>query len=138
MVLIDVVYRGSLNCTATHTPSGVELTTDAPVDNQGLGSSFSPTDLVATALGTCILTTIGIRTRARNFPLAGTRLEVKKHMTASLPRRISKLEVEMWVPNAQAYAPADRELLEHIAHDCPVRLSILDAIEVPLVIHWRD
>jgi putative redox protein len=138
MVQIDVVYQGSLNCTATHGPSGVALRTDAPVDNQGQGSSFSPTDLVATALGTCVLTTIGIRTRERNFPLEGARLEVKKHMTASLPRRIARLDVELWVPNAKAYAPADRELLESIAHTCPVRLSILDAIEVPVVIHWQD
>jgi putative redox protein len=138
MVQIDVVYQGRLHCAAKHGPSGVELVTDAPVDNHGQGASFSPTDLVATALGTCVLTTIGIRTRERNFPLEGTRLVVKKHMTASLPRRISKLDVEMWVPNAHAYAPADRELLERIAHDCPVRLSILDAIEVPVVIHWQD
>jgi uncharacterized OsmC-like protein len=137
MVQIDVVYQGGLHCTASHGPSAVELTTDAPVDNQGLGSSFSPTDLVATALGTCVLTTIGIRTRERNFPLEGTRLEVKKHMTASVPRRIARLEVELWVPHAHAYAPADRELLESIAHTCPVRLSLLDAIEVPVVIHWQ-
>ncbi len=137
MVPIDVVYQGGLICTATHGPSQVELTTDAPVDNQGLGSSFSPTDLVAAALGTCVLTTIDIRTRTRKFPLEGTRLEVKKHMTTSLPRRIARLEVELWVPHAQAYAPADRELLESIAHTCPVRLSLLDAIEVPVVIHWQ-
>jgi putative redox protein len=137
MVHIDVVYQGALSCTATHGPSAVELTTDAPVDNHGRGSSFSPTDLVATALGTCVLTTIGIRTSARNFPLEGTRLEVRKHMTASLPRRIARLEVELWVPHAHAYAPADRELLESIAHSCPVRLSLLDAIEVPVVIHWE-
>jgi putative redox protein len=138
MVLIDVIYQGSLQCTATHGPSQVELVTDAPVDNHGLGSSFSPTDLVATALGTCVLTTIAIRTRARNFPLEGARLEVRKHMTPSLPRRIARLEVELWVPKAHAYSPADRELLESIAHDCPVRLSILDAIEVPVVIHWQS
>lgn len=136
MVQIDVVYQGRLQCTATHGPSRVELTTDAPVDNHGLGSSFSPTDLVATALGTCVLTTIGIRTRERSFPLEGMRLQVNKHMTASAPRRIARLEVELWVPQAHAYAPADRELLENIAHTCPVRLSLLGAIEVPVVFHW--
>jgi putative redox protein len=138
MVQIDVVYQSQLHCVATHGPSHVELTTDAPVDNHGQGASFSPTDLLATALGTCVLTTIGIRTRDRNFPLEGARLTVSKHMTSAAPRRIARLDVEIWVPNGRAFAPADRELLENIAHTCPVRLSLLDAIEVPLVIHWQE
>jgi putative redox protein len=138
MVQIDVVYQGKLHCLATHGPSAVGLTTDAPVDNHGQGASFSPTDLVATALGTCMLTTIGIRTRDRSFPLEGTRLQVTKHMTATLPRRIAKLDVEIWVPQAAAFDPGDRQLLEQIAHTCPVRLSILDAIEVPVAFHWQE
>jgi uncharacterized OsmC-like protein len=138
MVQIDVAYQGQLRCVATHGPSRVELTTDAPVDNHGQGAAFSPTDLVATALGTCMLTTMGIRTRERSFPLEGTRLAVKKHMTSTPPRRIARLEVEIWVPHASAFGADDRELLENIAHTCPVRLSILDAIEVPVRFHWQQ
>jgi putative redox protein len=138
MVSIDVVYEGQLHCLATHGPSGVELTTDAPVDNQGQGASFSPTDLVATALGTCMLTTMAIRTREQGYALQGTRLTVKKHMTPTLPRRIAKLDVTIVVPDAGALGAADRELLESIAHTCPVRLSILDAIEVPVAFHWQE
>lgn len=138
MVQIDVAYEGQLHCLAKHGPSGVELTTDAPVDNLGQGASFSPTDLVATALGTCVLTTMAIRTRDRGYALEGTQLRVQKHMTPSLPRRIARLDVEIVVPRAGALGPTDRELLENIAHTCPVRLSLLDAIEVPVVFRWQE
>ena len=138
MVQIDVIYRGQLRCMATHGPSRVELATDAPVDNHGRGESFSPTDLMATALGTCMLTTMAIRTRAQNYALEGMTAEVKKHMSSAGPRRIVELAVEIVVPNATRLGPSDREALQDAAHTCPVRLSLLDAIQVPVVFHWRD
>lgn len=138
MVQIDVVYRGQLRCIATHGPSGVELATDAPVDNHGRGESFSPTDLIAAALATCMLTTMAIRTRAQNYALEGMTAEVRKHMSSAGPRRIVKLEVEIAVPDATTLGPSDREALADAAHTCPVRLSLLDAIQVPIVFHWRD
>jgi putative redox protein len=135
---MDIAYRGELRCVATHGPSGVELTSDAPVDNQGRGQSFSPTDLVATALGTCMLTTMAIRVPQHGHALEGSRAQVNKHMTGQLPRRIAKLEVEISLPNGASLAESARKLLEDAAHTCPVRLSILAAIEVPVSFHWGN
>lgn len=136
MVEVEIGYRGQLRCSAKHGPSGMTLTTDAPVDNQGRGEAFSPTDLVATALGTCMLTIMGIRARDNGYPLDGTRATVKKHMSTSGPRRIARLEVSISVPEGGAIAPADRARLEDAAHHCPVRLSIAEAIEVPVTFAW--
>ncbi len=83
MVNIQIEYQGDLHCRATHGPSGVELSTDAPKDNQGRGESFSPTDLVATALGTCMLTTMGILARTLNIDITGTTATIEKEMTAT-------------------------------------------------------
>jgi putative redox protein len=135
MIDIDVVYEGELRCLATHRPSGARLSTDAPVDNHGRGESFSPTDLIATALGTCIVTTMGIK--KRELPLAGARVNVKKSMTAEPPRRIAQLAVLIEMPEkAKAFSEAERKELEHIAHTCPVRLSLLEAIDVPVRFVW--
>jgi putative redox protein len=138
MVQIEVAYLGQLRCSAKHGPSAMTLTTDAPVDNKGRGEAFSPTDLVATALGTCMLTTMGIRAQERGWSLEGMQLSVKKHMSTSPPRRIARLDVELRVPRGADFAPPDRQLLEHAAHTCPVRLSILEAIEVPLRFDWAE
>lgn len=136
MVKIEVAYLGQLRCNATHGPSGATLATDAPVDNKGRGQAFSPTDLVATALGTCMLTTMGIRAEERGWSLEGARLSVEKHMTQAPPRRIAKLVVRIEVPGVAQLAAADRAFLEHTAHHCPVRISILEAIEVPVHFDW--
>lgn len=138
MVDIDIRYTGDLHCSATHRPSRTVLETDAPVDNQGRGASFSPTDLVATALGTCMATTMGIVGRRKSYGIDGLRVHVKKVMTTSPPRRIARLEVELALPAAQSAAlDADaRADLEHTAHNCPVRLSLLDGIEVPVRFDW--
>jgi putative redox protein len=138
MVQIEVAYLGQLRCSAQHGPSGVTLTTDAPVDNKGRGESFSPTDLVATALGTCMLTLMGIRASEQGWVLDGTRLSVKKHMTQSAPRRIQTLEVSIRVPGAARLSAEARGVLEHAAHTCPVRLSILEAISVPVSFEWAN
>jgi putative redox protein len=138
MVQIDVAYLGQLRCNAKHGPSAMTLTTDAPVDNQGRGEAFSPTDLVAAALGTCMLTVMGIRARERGWSIEGTELSVKKHMSATGPRRITQLEVHVRVPRAQELALPDRAVLEHAARTCPVRLSIHEGIEVPLRFEWAD
>ena len=137
MVEIDVSYEGGLRCRATHVPSKNELITDAPADNMGKGEAFSPTDLVATALGTCMLTTMGIRAQERGWSLEGMRLSVEKHMTQVAPRRIAKLAVRIDVPSNPQLAATDRAFLEHTAHHCPVRISILEAIEVPVQFDWE-
>lgn len=137
MVSIDITYEGDLHTVARHGPSGATLATDAPVDNHGRGQSFSPTDLVATGLGTCMLTVMGILAKQREYELTGTRVNVKKLMTPP-PRRIARLEVQIDFPDAAARAvdAAGRAELEHTANHCPVRLSLLDAIEVPVRFVW--
>lgn len=138
MVDIDITYEGDLHCSAVHRPSKTALSTDAPVDNQGRGASFSPTDLIATGLGTCMATTMGIVARRKGYALDGLSIHVKKIMTSSPPRRIAELAVELSLPSATAQnldAEARAEL-EHTAHTCPVRISLLDAIEVPVSFSW--
>lgn len=134
MVKVSVEYQGGLRCEATHGPSGVRLQTDAPVDNHGKGQLFSPTDLVATALGSCIVTVLGIVAEQKAWDLKGLRVEVTKEMTPTPPRRIARLNAEVWLP--LALPPADRELVEKTALHCPVHRSLHPDIEAPIVFHW--
>jgi putative redox protein len=136
MVQIDISYDGGLHCTATHGPSGTVLSTDAPVDNQGKGESFSPTDLIATALGTCMATTMDIYARRKEIDLSGLRITVKKEMTAAAPRRIAKLETEMWLPLPLSADP--ERLLEKVALACPVHASLSHDVALPVVVHYRE
>jgi putative redox protein len=130
MVSVDIAYDGDLRCTATHGPSGNTLLTDAPVDNQGKGESFSPTDLVATALGTCVATIMGIVARNSGIDISGTTVHVEKEMSAEPPRRIARLPVQVCVP--RELPDADRKRLENGAHHCPVHKSIHPQIEAPI------
>ncbi len=134
MVTIDVRYEGELRSRAVHGPSGSVLTTDAPVDNQGKGQSFSPTDLVATALGTCILTTMGIAAAKHRWDMTGATARVEKHMIADPERRIGKLPVEVHVP--RDLGERARTVLERAAHTCPVHKSLDPRIEAPIVFRW--
>ncbi|MFZ5889805.1 MAG: OsmC family protein [Myxococcota bacterium] len=140
MVDIDITYAGDLHCSAIHRPSQTELATDAPVDNQGRGETFSPTDLIATGLGTCMATTMGILARRKGYTLEGLSIHVKKVMTPAPPRRIARLEVELSVPasTGQALSSEARAELEQTAHTCPVRISLLEGIEVPVRFSWGD
>ena len=140
MVDIDIEYEGDLHCAAIHRPSKTAMTTDAPVDNQGRGASFSPTDLVATGLGTCMATTMNIVGRRKNYSeLTGLKVHVQKHMTSTAPRRIARLSVELTIPaaTASAFDASARAELENAAHTCPVRLSLIEALEVPVVFDWQ-
>jgi putative redox protein len=138
VVDIYLEYQGDLHCRAVHGPSSAVLVTDAPVDNQGRGASFSPTDLVATGLGSCMATVMGILARKHGYALEGTKVHVKKMMTTTKPRRIAQLAVEITLPKAATLSVADgRAALEHEANECPVRLSLLDAIEVPVRFDWQ-
>ncbi|MBM3988774.1 MAG: OsmC family protein [Planctomycetes bacterium] len=130
MVKIQIRYAGDLRCHATHGPSSVTLSTDAPVDNQGRGESFSPTDLVATALGSCMLTIMGIVARRHGWDLSGAGVEVEKSMVATGVRRIGSLGVVIRVPaNLDAAA---RAALENAAHTCPVHKSLHPDIQIPV------
>ena len=132
MVKVSVQYQGDLHCTAKHGPSGASLETDAPVDNQGKGESFSPTDLAATSLAACMATVMGIYARQKSIPLDGMRLEVTQEMTQAPPRTIARLTVDVWMPSGLARNPA----LEQAALTCPVSLSLHPDVEKPVNFHW--
>jgi len=135
MVNISIRYEGGLHCEATHGPSGKTLATDAPVDNHGRGESFSPTDLVATALGTCMATLMGIAAERHQIDLRGMQITVGKEMSADTPRRIARLTTVIEVP-----LPADhpqRALLENAARTCPVHQSLHPDIAKPLEFRWN-
>lgn len=134
MTEIKISYQGDLHCRAIHTASGAELQTDAPVDNQGRGENFSPTDLVATALGSCMATIMGIAARRHDVDLTGVEVTVRKIMSQDTPRRIARLEVDYHLP-----LPADhpkRALLEAAAMSCPVHHSLHPDIEQDIKFHW--
>lgn len=134
MVTISVVYQGDLRTQATHGPSKSTLITDAPVDNQGKGASFSPTDLVATALATCMLTTMGIVAKRHGWVLDGATAEVEKHMVADPERRIGKLPVTLRVPHE--FGEKERTILERTALTCPVHRSLHPKVEIPVTFQW--
>jgi putative redox protein len=134
MVEIRMRYEGDLHCVSVHGPSGTDLATDAPVDNQGRGESYSPTDLVATALGTCMLTTMGIVARKNGWNMNGASASVEKSMVADPIRRIAKLEVKVRMP--EVLDEAARKTLEQTAETCPVQKSISSAIQVPIAFEW--
>jgi len=134
MVNVQIEYQGDLHCKATHGPSGAELTIDAPKDNQGLGESFSPTDLVAAALGSCMLTIMGIAARTQNIDITGAAAVVEKEMTATPPRKIQRLTVRIHVPHS--LSETDREKLKRAAHTCPVHRSLHPDVEIPIEFTW--
>ena len=134
MVAIQLEYEGELHCKAVHGPSGTELSTDAPVDNQGRGESFSPTDLVATALGSCMLTVMGIMARTLHVDITGATASVEKEMTTTAPRRIASLAVKIHVP--QTVTPENQTKLERAAHTCPVHKSLHPDVHSPIEFVW--
>ena len=122
MVPFRLAYLGDLRTQSTHGPSGTVQLTDAPVDNQGKGEAFSPTDNVASALASCMMTIIGIVARRDGLDLSSMHAEAEKHMTATPPRRIARLVVRLHLP--AALAQDRREALQRAAHTCPVALSL--------------
>jgi uncharacterized OsmC-like protein len=135
MVKIDVTYSGDLHCDATHGPSQSQLATDAPADNKGKGEAFSPTDLVATALGTCISTTMGIKAEQLGVNLRGMRVSVEKEMSKDGPRRIVGLPSEVHIPLPPNHP--QREVLEQTALNCPVHKSLPAEIDRPTKFFWE-
>ena len=135
MVEITATYEGQLHCTATHGPSGSTLPTDAPKDNMGRGEAFSPTDLVATALGTCMLTTMAIVAQRHGIELAGARVRVTKEMVSQPSRRIGTLGVEISLANADL-GEEDRTRLERAALHCPVHRSLHPDVQIPVTFRW--
>ena len=130
MVEIDAVYEGALRCRVTHGPSGQTFVTDAPTDNHGKGEAFSPTDLMAAALGSCVLTVMGIVAMRHQMDLAGTRAHVAKEMREDPVRRVSRLAVTVTFP--RTWSAPQRELLERTAKSCPVHHSLHPQIEASI------
>lgn len=129
-----IVYEGNLRTSLTHLYSGSTITNDAPLDNHGLAQAFSPTDLVATALGSCIITTMGIKTAGTNIELKGTELEVTKVM-GNDPRRISEIHITIRFPS-HPYTDKDKAILQNIARTCPVAYSLHPDIRQELTFIW--
>ncbi|MDR3404658.1 MAG: OsmC family protein [Chthoniobacter sp.] len=136
MVQISIEYQGGLRCEATHGPSQNKLITDAPVDNHGKGESFSPTDLVATALGVCMATVMGIYAQQHEIDLRGMKVTVGKEMTQVPVRRIARLTCEIVMPLPATHPR--REALERAALTCPVMQSLHPDVEKPVTFVWSD
>jgi putative redox protein len=134
MVKIEIEYKGQLQTEAVHTPSGNRISTDAPVDNGGKGSAFSPTDLVATALGTCILTTMGLFAERHGIDLTGSKVSVAKEMVQEPVRRIRRLTVDITVPLPATHPK--KSALEKSALTCPVHQSLHPDVEIPVQFQW--
>jgi putative redox protein len=123
MMTASINYTGQLRCRARHEQSSSEIETDAPSDNRGKGARFSPTDLVTVALGTCIITTIGIKAEDMGIDLSGASAAVTKHMVSD-PRRIGRIDVSIQLPANAVPEPKDRLILERTGNHCPVHQSL--------------
>lgn len=131
-----VLYQGDLRTKITHVQSGAHTITDAPTDNQGKGEAFSPTDLVATALGSCMLSIIGIKMKSmsRDAELIGATVEIKKVMYSD-PRRIGEVHAVIKFPKNN-FSDKDKVLIEHVARTCPVALSLHPDIKQEILLEW--
>jgi len=134
MVEMNVRYEGSLRCVSTHAPSGTTLNTDAPRDNMGKGESFSPTDLLATSLATCMVTTMAISAQRHNINLGNPTAKVVKEMTAVPTRRVARLTVQITVP--APLSDDDLRRMRAAALACPVMKSLHPEIDVPVTFFW--
>ena len=115
-------YIGELRTEATHVQSGNKLITDAPLDNKGKGEAFSPTDLLATSLGSCMLTIMGIAAREHGFNIDGTKVKIWKIMNSN-PRRVGEIKIELTFPKNN-YSEKEKKFIEKAAYTCPVNLSL--------------
>lgn len=130
-----VKYNGDLRTLATHTRSGSTIETDAPPDNNGKGERFSPTDLVATALASCMVTVMGIKARDMGVNIDGTECEIEKIMAAN-PRRISEIKVSIQFPKDNLYTDKEKQILENTANTCPVIQSLHPDCKKTVSFHW--
>lgn len=137
MVQSTGIYQGQLNCQLTHGPSGQGIETDAPKDNHGRGLAFSPTDLVAASLASCMVTTMAIAAQTKlGIDIPGVSWTVTKEMSADLPRRIVRLATEIRLPFSRSIDPDG--VLEKAALNCPVHHSLNPYVDHPVVFHWAD
>jgi uncharacterized OsmC-like protein len=133
-VTVKSMYLGNLRVESTHLQSGNKIITDAPTDNRGKGEAFSPTDLLATSLGSCIMTIMGIKAMDNEIDIEGTEVEVTKVM-ASDPRRVAEVIVEFYFPK-KGYTNAQKQLIENVAGTSPVPLSLSEELKQTIRFHW--
>jgi putative redox protein len=131
-----VIYEGELRTVAQHNASGTKIETDAPVDNQGKGERFSPTDLLATALGSCMLTIMGQKARDLQIDLKGTKIEIQKIMKAD-PRRIGGISLTFHLPSGLHLSEKNKTILQRAAGTCPVFYSLHPDIDVQVNYNWQ-
>lgn len=136
MATVSAKYIGDLRMECVHNQSGTKIVTDAPSDNQGKGESFSPTDLCATALGTCAMTIIGIYAKNHGVDVTGAEVEITKTMSAD-PRRIGKIEAVFKMP-ARSYSAKEKTSIERCVHSCPVHLTLHPDVEQVFTFIWQD
>ncbi len=130
-----VVYKGDLRCECTHLQSGTIIETDAPTDNRGKGQRFSPTDSLCAALATCIVTTMALKANDMHINLAGTAINVTKHMLSD-PRRIGKIDIILKFPGILQLDEKDKTILKRVGDNCPVAKSLHPDLEVNIEYHW--
>lgn len=135
MTTVTGNYLGGLRVEAKHEQSGATLTTDAPLDNNGQGRSFSPTDLCATALAACAMTIMGLFAQTHGLDIEGTTFTVTKTMSTAPPRRIAKIEVVFTFPD-KGYTDKDKKSLERAAMTCPVHQSLGPDVEQVITFSW--
>jgi uncharacterized OsmC-like protein len=134
MVKMTIEYTGQLRCKAIHQASGSVIETDAPIDIGGKGQAFSPTDLLAVSLASCVATTIALYAQKKKWDISGMRLEVEKRMVDQPTRRIGHLQVNIWIPHV--FSEEEKLTIERVAHSCPVHKSLSADVEVTLSFHW--
>jgi len=130
----EIIYKGELRCEMKHLRSGELVITDAPIDNNGKGEAFSPTDIVASACGSCALTVMGIAARTHNILMDGTKVTVLKIMSTN-PRKISEVHLDFYFPSNN-YSQKEKDILEHTAKTCPVLLSLNSDLKQNLKFHY--
>ena len=131
----QIIYKGGLRTSAIHLQSSTEIETDAPSDNQGKGERFSPTDLLATALGTCMITTMAIKANTMNIDLDGARVDVTKIMVSD-PRRVGKIIAHLHMPNHLNLDEKQKTILENTARTCPVERSLHPDVALDMAFYW--
>lgn len=137
MTKINTVYTGSLRTEAVHELSGTKIITDAPLDNHGKGESFSPTDLLATALGSCMLTIMGISAETYGYNIDGTTVETEKIMGTD-PRRVVEVKIIFNFPEGQEFTPQQRRVIEASARTCPVANSLHPDLKKTVVFNYPE
>jgi putative redox protein len=138
MPTVKTSYLGDLRTESIHLQSGSQLVTDAPTDNMGKGEAFSPTDLLATATGTCMLTTMAIVAQRDGIGLVGSSVEVTKIMSQTPPRKVARLEINLQLKTNIVLSQEQIQKLENTAHKCPVSLSLHPDLEQVVSFEWKS